>query len=534
MNHTLKTAILAAAISTCSLAFATPTVIFSNIAGASNQLPSYPGDTFRSPSTANATGSPFVVPFFSHDGSRWVLQTNLNDVSVTTSSAYVAGQGLSNAGAVGFAKFATQLPVGVAGSDFVNQLGNQIAIANDGTAYFRIQLAGGLSGNQEALMKFDGTTYTVVRAQGDLMPGIAGFAFLDPDSIHLAADQTTIIARYRTASTALTGANIPSAIYRGNTLLASATGNPAVPGFPGTTPVGATTALRQIQFQATRANTNGNILTQGTLTTPATNVMLLNNNVIVSQGQTLAGSGSTATISSLGLALGHGFSNAGYLLRLTLSDNGSATTPNADANRTDIIFQNGQTIARTGDAVSFDPSETWDDSRGSTTTAASTPNFTFNLSVLNNFNERLIAGWTNNANALNDQVLVYINAAGRREVVLREGAAIDLNGNSSNDDDAFVESVSNNGAAINDRGEVLLVVNLRNGAGATTGQALVGFDLPITGDVNGDGIVDGNDINEILSNFGAEDPTLDSDVNGDGIVDGNDINVVLGFFGREG
>lgn len=68
-----------------------------------------------------------------------------------------------------------------------------------------------------------------------------------------------------------------------------------------------------------------------------------------------------------------------------------------------------------------------------------------------------------------------------------------------------------------------------------TNHGLMELRLPLrNGDLNGDGIVDGNDVNGILSNFGSEEvPPTQGDLNFDGIVDGNDINVALANFGGE-
>lgn len=66
----------------------------------------------------------------------------------------------------------------------------------------------------------------------------------------------------------------------------------------------------------------------------------------------------------------------------------------------------------------------------------------------------------------------------------------------------------------------------------------IGNVLLTSGDANADGIVDGGDINAILSQFGAEVGTASYseavDVNADGIIDGGDVNTVLSAFGSEG
>lgn len=67
---------------------------------------------------------------------------------------------------------------------------------------------------------------------------------------------------------------------------------------------------------------------------------------------------------------------------------------------------------------------------------------------------------------------------------------------------------------------------------ATTGAAkvIVLFDeLPCIGDLNGDGIVDGADLADILGSWGQSD--VPADLNGDGSVDGADLTIILGNWG---
>lgn len=58
------------------------------------------------------------------------------------------------------------------------------------------------------------------------------------------------------------------------------------------------------------------------------------------------------------------------------------------------------------------------------------------------------------------------------------------------------------------------------------------------GDVNMDGVIDGNDLNQILSRFGTQygNPEFidTADLTSDGLIDGNDVNAVLLNFGAEG
>lgn len=74
---------------------------------------------------------------------------------------------------------------------------------------------------------------------------------------------------------------------------------------------------------------------------------------------------------------------------------------------------------------------------------------------------------------------------------------------------------------------------LRNVNITTTAPGNLAADL-IMGDLNQDGIVDGNDVNAVLVNFGVEEGGVaQGDLNADGIVDGNDINLTLVNFGAE-
>ena len=60
-----------------------------------------------------------------------------------------------------------------------------------------------------------------------------------------------------------------------------------------------------------------------------------------------------------------------------------------------------------------------------------------------------------------------------------------------------------------------------------------GEGLRILWDVNGDGIVDQSDVQEVTSNLGpCEDPdNCPWDVNGDGVVNGQDVQAVATHFG---
>jgi len=87
---------------------------------------------------------------------------------------------------------------------------------------------------------------------------------------------------------------------------------------------------------------------------------------------------------------------------------------------------------------------------------------------------------------------------------------------------------SSDGGAVLAVGEPTdVIVHFRTPGAA---KAIVLFeDLPCIGDLNGDGIVDGADLAELLANWGQR--NVPADLDGDGTVDGADLSLVLGNWG---
>ncbi len=67
--------------------------------------------------------------------------------------------------------------------------------------------------------------------------------------------------------------------------------------------------------------------------------------------------------------------------------------------------------------------------------------------------------------------------------------------------------------------------------GSVVDRGAYEFTGTCTGDVNGDGVIDLDDLNMVLSNFGEQLPFGDAD--GSGTVDLDDLNIVLTLFGQE-
>ena len=60
----------------------------------------------------------------------------------------------------------------------------------------------------------------------------------------------------------------------------------------------------------------------------------------------------------------------------------------------------------------------------------------------------------------------------------------------------------------------------------------VPFPADVSEDINGDGIVDGADLADLMSSWGTANPL--ADLNGDGVVDGSDLGKLLGAWGTAG
>jgi len=104
--------------------------------------------------------------------------------------------------------------------------------------------------------------------------------------------------------------------------------------------------------------------------------------------------------------------------------------------------------------------------------------------------------------------------------------------------------IGSDGCAINAKGFIEMPNSLRTlgiqnlppdvsvtGAIDWTKPAPVVPDMLCPADVTGDGLVDLDDLNLVLVNFGQE--TSEGDTNGDGVVDLNDLDIVLAAFGTE-
>ncbi len=139
-------------------------------------------------------------------------------------------------------------------------------------------------------------------------------------------------------------------------------------------------------------------------------------------------------------------------------DNGDWFSRGDDPADNDWAVRNGTLMAKTGDV--FAGAEAW--------------GVSFLAFTGNHAGDWLLAGSTNNADPNLDEVLVYNGST----VLLREGDAIDLDGNGLYDDDTFLRSIQPNDVHLTDAGEAYLLVTLKNAAGTNLGDGFLKMNVP--------------------------------------------------------
>jgi hypothetical protein len=199
--------------------------------------------------------------------------------------------------------------------------------------------------------------------------------------------------------------------------------------------------------------------------------------------------------------------------------------------------RNGELIAQTGDPVStaVGPVESW---------ASAFLAFTGNIN-----GDWVLVGRTDNADTAIDDVVVF-----NGDVVLREGDPIDLDGNGSYDDNAFIGRGTNtlsafeaNDFALTDDGMLYFFPTLRDGQGNDlnsdpafgTSQAFLRLNLggvaPCPADIFGDdGQVNIDDLLLVINSWGVcEDPCPPcvADIDGNCNVNIDDLLTVINAWG---
>ncbi|MEZ6317741.1 MAG: GC-type dockerin domain-anchored protein [Phycisphaerales bacterium] len=143
---------------------------------------------------------------------------------------------------------------------------------------------------------------------------------------------------------------------------------------------------------------------------------------------------------------------------------------------------------------------------------------------LNDNGDYILSGNTNNTDTNIDNVIVLNSST----VIAREGDAVDLDGNGMADDDAEIAGFSPNDLALNPDGDVIAFVTLRKTSDASSlGDAFIVIDVPggpcNAADLDGNGVLNLDDVNLFAAAFAGGDLLADLDNNG--VLNLDDVNL---------
>ncbi len=174
-----------------------------------------------------------------------------------------------------------------------------------------------------------------------------------------------------------------------------------------------------------------------------------------------------------------------------------------DPSNNDWAVRNGSLLVQSGDPVVG--SENWGDVISGFTG--------------NNQGDWIATGSTNNIDPSRDSVMVLNGTT----VLLREGDAIDLDGNGQLDDDVFLRGFTPDDLFLMDNRDVYFLASLQDGGGVNLGDAFLFLAGAITGDFDGDGDYDCVDVDGLVAEIVAVSNDPAYDLTGDGSVNGDDL-----------
>lgn len=333
----------------------------------------------------------------------------------------------------------------------LNNLGHY-AIANDTNA---------ATNADETILVFNGTQHVAVAREGQPIPALGGTVNYSSTMDSPAIDGQSRAA-FRVASLAGTAAVNSVLLADNGTRLLAQKGVTVPSGQAG----GASETWELFDQDTLYIDCAGvQWIVQGDLTgaTAGDDILAVNNQVVLQQGQGVAGL--TGTIpepsTTAGIIFAEMYGNGVWYAR------GTTTVTDQDF----IIRGVGTSysiVAKHGDEIYPGAGENWSDVDGYSPT--------FFGYAENSQGDYVIVGRTNNADVDRNAVVVF---NGTTEL-FREGDRVDLDQNGFFDDDAFVSNFDVNIAdwlTLTDTGEFYVSANLRNTANAFIGKALLRFDV---------------------------------------------------------
>ena len=421
---------------------ATPTVVYSNLAGSStSQIPGGLGtwDTDFSFFTLNVSPS----------GQYWLL--NFQEEN-TNPEVLIAGSGKSGSAVLveGVDGFSGRFVDGIDSSGRINDSG-QWVVGGD---------FDGSTSDDDAIFGGDLSGLTTLHAQEGAEIG-GGFGF-GAGNTWDALDTTAIDASGRAywVSDSVDGPAFSSAtnevIVRSDFAVVAQKGVD-VPGNQPGTPV----AYDDFDLDDFHVSSDGSQwLVRGDLGTTGTDdALFVNGQVVVREASTLSETGISGA-SSLTLPVD---GLTGGIDQQFMAGNGDwYAFGQLSDDATNWAVRNGELIAASGDEIFPGAGETWDDPNNEIQD--------FSLLVGNSLGDYILGGLTSGG----DEVVV-LNGL---EAVLRSGDAVDLNGNGLLDDGVFIGSFEFQETRLGDNMQLFALVNFADVSGADIGSGFITVQIP--------------------------------------------------------
>ena len=448
----------------------------------------------------------FDRPYRSPDGTMWIISADTN-LATTEDEVILVGSGTS-----GTVVVREGTPTGTGAGDLNGLLDRNLSINNAGQ-YCYATNTDAVTTADEKIIRWTGRGFEEAAVEGGAVPGVADELWgLGLDGAFIIANG--LVGFHAPSTAGLQPTTSDDFLMLADTVIAQS-GVTIPTGQAGD----AMAPWDLMDFEDFYMNADGtSSIAQGDLTGDTTldDVVVVDGAVVIQEGVIIAGSGFAEPVDLNGILEIYMSSSGDWMAR---GDN--ATT------QQDWVVLNGEVVVVTGDPIITGSKETFSDA----VFAAC-----FFSMVANNNGDYVIGGTTSAVDPEADAVLVLNGET----VIARQGDVVDLNGNGLPDDDVFIDIFNNDDAFLTDDGWYYFDADLYDGLKVALGQAFLRIQVDldgkeVTGDLTGDGIVDGLDLGNLLANWSIPAGTpgcggakpCPADINGDGVVDGLDLGILL-------
>jgi len=411
-----------------------PTVIYSEISTS---------DTSRVPGLVDARFDSFDRPYRSPDGRFWAL-TASSDLATSEDEVLISG---ANRMGELIAREGTAAPW--APGENIGLLNTRLSLNNEGDTAFGTN-TDGPTGSDEYIVQFDASAamYSALVQEGTPVPGIAGAthgSIIDDQSLQMTMGGPA----YRTSLSNQPAGFGTNALILGPNVVANTDNTSFIPsGQAG----GAMETWDNFDTGNYFASFDGNHwMAQGDLNGDfnSDDVLVVDNNVVIQEASTLSGFSSPVD----------------FISESIMETNGDWYARGDNEDDQDWLLRNGDVVAKTGDAVPGGLA-------GETISDAVFGAAFFTMGG-NNVGDVFWGATTSNTDEGRDAVIVVND-----QVILRQGDAVDLDGNGMLDDGVFLDIFNNDDGFLTDDLKYYFTASLMDENGADLGQAFMRVLVP--------------------------------------------------------